>query len=236
MTNASIINNRFHDTPDLYPYGPICFINDDDTNTCQSCIISNNTFWNAAFTQIALNGDGHLVVNNWFSNTWGGDLFNVQGNNHVFRNNYATQVGGGLLGVWGCGSNNLNGTYYDDAVTRWITWSNQIGFWTNVTGGRIAETYSYATYGWSNNFNLLNSDCTHVYASAYSMDGVWTMHDTNIINPPTDGRGAFSGSNRSSITIRAARRASASTSDRTANLPESAAGRSMSGPGAQSRC
>jgi hypothetical protein len=191
VTNAWIINNRIHDTPVVHTRGVIEFETINFVNTTRGCVISNNMIYNFGGNAVTLRGTGHLVANNWISNSYGADCFNVQGNDHVFRENYSTQIGFGIANVWGAGNSDFNGPYLDDTARRRASGS-LYNMWTNRHGYHIVKSEGlWRSKGWSNAVNVVDPTHTHVYASSTGFDAVWKMHDTSMVSPFTGGIGAL---------------------------------------------
>jgi hypothetical protein len=191
VTNAWIINNRIHDTPVVHTRGVIEFETIGFSNLTRACVISNNMIYNFGGNAVTLRGIGHLIANNWISNSYGADCFNVQGRDHVFRGNFSTQIGFGIVNVWGAGNSEFNGPYLDHMARRRTT-DPPYNIWTNRYGYHIVRSDAFwRTKGWSNALNVVDVSHTHVYASAPHFDETWTMHDTRMVRPFTGGIGAI---------------------------------------------
>ena len=92
VSNCWIINNKIHDTPNIYPFGGVYFDNFSGTNTDSSCVISNNMFYNVSAIMIVLDGSYQIACNNWMSNAMGSDAFGVWGHDQAVRANFATRI------------------------------------------------------------------------------------------------------------------------------------------------
>jgi hypothetical protein len=190
VTNAWIVNNRIHDTPVVHGRGVIDFDTIDSVNYTRNIVISNNLIYNFGGA-VSLKGIGHLVVNNWISNSYGADCFHVQGRDHVVRGNYSTQIGQGIVNVWGAGNPDFNGPYLDDTARRRAT-DPPYSSWTNRYGYHVVRSDAYwRLKGWSNVVNVMDATHTRVYASASRFDAAWTMHDTRMVRVFTGGIGVI---------------------------------------------
>ncbi len=188
--NVKIVNNKFHDNLGGW-ISPIVAHKDANMwNYSTDILVSNNVFsdYIQSYGVCNVSGTNWTIVNNTISNTFGGDAFQVWGQGHIIRGNLAYNVGNDYVKISGAGNPSVNGYYYHcwELQTNW----NRGFIHTNIFGYVVANgSDSWASYGWSNKWNLCSPNGTKVYATASYPQGPWAMLDTAIGSAPKGGGG-----------------------------------------------
>src|SRR5512139_3891602 len=114
ITNGLIISNRIHDTKYLYPGGGINFDNSSGTTLVYNITITNNMIYNLLGNMASVRGYNHIIVDNVFSNTYGGDALWLYGGNHLIKGNKFDAISAKYVALYGFGNPAFDGTYVLD--------------------------------------------------------------------------------------------------------------------------
>lgn len=191
-TNAHYVvvrNCIFHDTHGLYgTSGVIQWTQMPTTlsNGCSNITITNNTFTNCPALQISMHGATNTVINNWVSNTFGGDFIHPWGHDHRIAGNVVADLGATYAQVVGAGNADFNSVYYlnTNLMSAWSSWHLLV--YTNPACA-LVHGDDHETYGFSNTITLVKLDNSVTYASVVgAWSSSWTVHDAGIVSAPTD--------------------------------------------------
>lgn len=97
ISDIWILNNVIYDTP-LNQY-PINFAFAYKLGGAKRCIIRNNVIRNTKFNMLNLFGVGHLIQNNLFEKSNGGDAIRCFGADHIIEYNKFVKIGDNNVGI-----------------------------------------------------------------------------------------------------------------------------------------